>query len=105
MSTLFGNDLAVDYARSHSQHDYPPGSALALITWTQREDPRWFGARIPAALKSMELVTVNLGAQHRPSFSYQDFEGSPLKKTSAQESGAPSERAAYLLSQPAAVMP
>ncbi len=105
MSTLFGNDLAVDYARTHSEHDYPAGSALALVTWTEREDPRWFGAKIPGALKSVELVTVNADAQHRPSFSYQDFEGSPLKKTSAQEGAAPSERAAYLLSQPAAVMP
>jgi hypothetical protein len=95
MSILFGNDLAIEYARTHAEHDYPTGSLLALVTWTKREDPRWFGARIPATLKSVELVTVNLA-----SFSYQDFEGSPLKKTSAS-----SDRAASLLSQPAAVMP
>jgi len=100
MSSLFGNDPAVEYARTHTEHDYPAGSALALVTWTEREDPRWFGARIPAALKSVELVKVNLD-----SFTYQDFEGSPLRKTSAEEGRAPSERALFLLSQPASVMP
>lgn len=96
MSTLFGNDPAVDYARSHSQHDYPAGSTLALVTWTEREDPRWFGAKIPGAVKSIELVTVSLDAEHRPVFSYQDVG----KNVPAQEG-----RASYLLSQRAAVMP
>ena len=105
MSTLFGNDSAVECARTHSRHDYPAGSVLALVTWTEREDPRWFGARIPATPKSVEFVRVSLDAEHRPLYSYEDFEGSPLKKISAQESSMPNERAAYLLAQPAAVMP
>jgi hypothetical protein len=105
MSTLFGNDSAVGYRRTRAQHDYPAGSTLSLVTWTEREDPRWFGARIPATPKSVEFVTVSLDAAHRPLYSYQDFEGSPLKKTQAQESSLPNERAAYLLAQPAAVMP
>jgi Cytochrome P460/Haem-binding domain len=105
MSTLFGNDLAVQYARTSAQHNYPAGSMLSLITWTEQDDPRWFGARIPATPKSVEFVTVRLDAEHRPLYSYQDFEGSPLKKTQAQESSTPNERTAYLLAQPAAVMP
>jgi hypothetical protein len=50
-STLWtpcGNDPAVEYARTHSQHHYRAGSQISLVTWAQREDPRYFGARIPA---------------------------------------------------------
>ena len=89
----------------HFDLTIPAGSSLALVTWAERKDPNWFGARIPAAPKSMELVTVNLDAQRHPWFSYQDFEGSPLKNVSVQEGATPNERAAYILSQRAAVMP
>ena len=105
MWTLFGNDLAVKYARTNSRHDYPAGSVLSLVTWEQQEDSRWFGGRIPAAPKSVEIVTVSMGAEHRLSYSYQEFEGTALKKMSDQEGPAPNDRAAYLLSQRAAVMP
>jgi hypothetical protein len=93
MSILFGNDPAVEFARTHTQQrDYPAGSKLALVIWGEREDPRWFGARIPAALKSLELVNVTPDG-----VSYQLLEGAPPP---AQEG-----RALYLLSQRAAVMP
>jgi hypothetical protein len=105
MSTLFGNDIAVQYARTSQQQDYPSGSTLALVTWTQQEDPRWFGARIPAKVKSVEYVMVQTGADHRTSYTYESYEGSPLKKTVAQQSPTPTPKAAYLLSQRAAVMP
>jgi hypothetical protein len=98
MYTVFGNDLAVQYARAHSQHEYPTGSVLALVTWKQQEDGRWFGGRIPAQPRSVEFVTVGAG----PSYSYEDFEGAPLKKVDGH---ALNDRAAYLLSQRAAVMP
>lgn len=105
MWTLFGNDLAVKYARTNSGHDYPAGSMLSLVTWEQQEDRRWFGGEIPGLPKSVEVVTVSTGAEHRPSYLYQRFEGAPLKKVSTLELATPSERAAYLLSQRAAVMP
>ncbi|MGA8939566.1 MAG: cytochrome P460 family protein, partial [Acidobacteriaceae bacterium] len=44
-STLFGNDAAVSAARAGSA--YPAGTVLGLVTWRQRDDPHWFGARIP----------------------------------------------------------
>lgn len=105
MATLFGNDPAVEYARSHSQHDYPAGSALCLVTWTQREDARWFGAKIPDRVKSVEFVTVAARTNEGPSYTYEEYAGAPLKKVSAQQSEAPKERATYLLSQRAAVLP
>jgi hypothetical protein len=99
MSSLFGNDVAMAHARTNDKFNYPAGSVLSVITWQQQEDPRWFGGSIPAQPKSMEIVTIG-GA-----YLYQRYEGSPLKKV-AEESGAvPGERAAYVLSQRAAVMP
>ena len=105
MWTLFGNDLAVNYARTHSGHDYPAGSMLSLVTWDQQEDGRWFGGRIPGPPKSVEFVAVSMDADHGLSYVYQKFEGTPLKKVSAQAAPTMSERATYLLTQRAAVMP
>jgi hypothetical protein len=105
MYTLFGNDIAVQYARTNSQHDYPAGSVLSLVTWTQQEDPRWFGGRIPSAPKSVEFVTVRASPDQKRTYTYEDFEGTPLKKISTQDGLAPDSRAAYLVDQRAAVMP
>jgi hypothetical protein len=90
MSTLFGNGS---------------GSGLALVTWSQQEDPRWFGANIPAAPKSVEFISIATGSNHQPSYSYQEYEGTPLKKMIAQQGPTPNDRSAYLLSQRAAIMP
>jgi len=105
MATLYGNDLAVQYARTQAQHNYPAGAVLSLVTWTQREDPRWFGARIPATVKSLEFLTVGTTLDGQPSYSYLEYGGAPLKKISAEEGLNPNNRAQYLLSQRAAVMP
>ena len=104
-STLYGNDVAVAYARSHSPRDYPSASVLSLVTWTQVGDARWFGAKIPALVKSAEFVTVSATASGQPSYSYEKYEGTPLRKAAAQDARVSSERVTYLLSQRAAVMP
>jgi hypothetical protein len=103
-TTLYGNDVAVRYPGTSTQLKYPAGSVLSLVTWTQREDSRWFGARIPDGVKSVGFVFGAI-ADARPSYSYQECEGPPLKKLSSEEGPTPSGRAAYLLSQRAAVMP
>lgn len=105
MSTLYGNDIAVQYSRTSQQQDYPSGSTLSLVTWTQQEDPRWFGARIPAKVKSVEYVMVKSGPDQRTSYTYESYTGTPLNKTTDQQGPTPTPRAAYLLSQHAAVMP
>lgn len=46
MSTLFGNDAAMNSVDAR-QRTYGAGAVMALVTWAQREDPHWFGARIP----------------------------------------------------------
>jgi hypothetical protein len=105
MSTLYGNDVAVQHSRATSNPDYPAGSALSLVTWTQREDPRWFGANIPRHVKSVEFVTVTALADGRPDCVYERYEGSPLKRTLSETGHTTGSRAVYLLSLRASVMP
>jgi hypothetical protein len=104
MSTLYGNDFAVRFARSGGR-DYPPGSVLSLVTWTEQEDDRWYGAKIPAQVKSVEFVSVSAGPNNQAAYSYERYEGSPMTRTSAADGRTPAVRAAYLLSLRASVMP
>lgn len=105
MSTLYGNDVAVDYARTNSKQDYPGGSVISLVTWNQQEDDRWFGAKIPDTVKSVEYVFVKTDQEQKPSYTYQKYEGRPLRAVMNQAGAIPGDRALYLLSQRAAVMP
>jgi hypothetical protein len=104
MSTLYGNEIAVQAARSGSRA-YPAGAVLALVTWTKQNDEHWFGAKIPASAKSVEFVSVSHGLDHQPAYSYQSYQGSPLTKASASEGNSAGSRAAYLVSLRAAVLP
>jgi hypothetical protein len=105
MATMFGNEIAAGYARSNAGHAYPAGSVLSVVTWNQQEDPRWFGGNIPASTRSVEFVRVGETADHQASYAYEKFEGSPLKSNGAEQAATPNQRASYLLSQRAAVMP
>ena len=104
MSTLYGNDVAVKYARTNPDHNYPAGAVLSLVTWSQRDDPHWFGAKIPAAAKSVEFLTV-AAAPNQPAYRYENYQGSPLKKIDMRDTSAVNARVDHLLSQRAAVMP
>jgi hypothetical protein len=101
MSTLYGNDIAVQYARTNADRAYPAGSVLALVTWAQRGDPHWFGAKIPSTVQSVEFVTIQDAAGASPT--HERYQGSPLTRTAA--SAADANRIAYLTAQRAAVMP
>jgi hypothetical protein len=105
MSTLYGNDIAVKYARSHSELEYPPSSVLALVTWHQKEDDRWFGANVPGKVVSVEFVSVESGPDKKRVTSYQRYEGAPLQKSAVLDDSTAETRTAYLLTQRAAVMP
>jgi hypothetical protein len=72
MSTLYGNDLAVRSARSGLA--YPAGAMIWLVTWSQREDPHWFGGMIPKTLKSIEIAGISSGGEFRR----RRYEGSGL---------------------------
>jgi hypothetical protein len=104
MSTLFGNDAAIAYARSNSAHDYPAGAQIALVTWTQREDPRWYGANIPSTVQSVEFVTVSGATNGTPSYAYEKYQGQPLQKV-APDSTSDLQRISFLISQRSSVFP
>src|ERR1700691_1015964 len=65
-ATLYGNDAAMQTVQARrappiggpSGPTYPAGAVLALVTWVERDDPHWFGARLPAAPESVEFVKV-----------------------------------------------
>jgi mono/diheme cytochrome c family protein len=104
MSILFGNDIAVHYSRTHAEGTYPTGTVLSLITWHQQDDGNWFGAKMPAETKSMEVVTVSSSGDGSASYAYKSYGGSPLKAVASSQ-GHADERIAYIRSQRAAVMP
>lgn len=67
-ATLYGNDSAMSAVQSRrlnpnvaGEHAYANGAMLALVTWLQRDDPHWFGARIPDQLQAVEFVQVSAG--------------------------------------------
>jgi hypothetical protein len=100
MSTLYGNDTAVAYARSTAASTYPVGSVIALVTWAERDDPHWFGAKIPSTPQSVEFVSISAQGP-----SYDLYRGSPLTRVDGTDRNDASKRIDYLTTQRAAVMP
>jgi len=80
MAVLFGNEEALRVARAwNAGAGRPPaygaGAVLALVAWDQRDDPHWFGARIPDAPQSVEFISTSARGTR---FDYRRFEGSGL---------------------------
>jgi hypothetical protein len=103
-ATLYGNDLAmpaVHAARSASAGPaYQPGAVLALVTWIQRDDPHWFGARIPDAPQSVEFVEIPPAGEP----GYQRYAGANLSEDRGA-SATKSQRASFILGLPPAWLP
>jgi cytochrome P460 len=80
-ATLYGNDIAMQAVQARGTSGsgiapaYPAGAVLALVTWAQRDDPHWFGARIPDVPQSVEFVQVTAAGA---ATSYRSFAGSAL---------------------------
>ncbi|HWY56871.1 MAG TPA: cytochrome P460 family protein [Terriglobales bacterium] len=104
LATVLGNDRAIAYARKNASHEYPAGSVLSVITWSQEEDPRWFGGNIPGKVSSVEFLEVQSSQDHG-TYLYTLYGGSPLRKLVSTEEKSPTGRVAYILRQRAAVMP
>ena len=105
LATVLGNDRAIAYARKNATHAYPAGSVLSIITWSQEEDPRWFGGNIPSKVQSVEFLEVQSGPDGGQTYLYSRYGGSPLRRLVSTEEISPTGRAAYILGQRAAVMP
>lgn len=104
MSTLYGNEVAASSLQPRSAFPNAPayrqGAILALVTWAQREDPHWFGARIPDSPASVEFVAVD--AQGRSS--YRRFDGPGLPEAHPAPN-ANAERTALMLTMKPASLP
>jgi hypothetical protein len=78
-ATLYGNEPAMQVvargdAAGAQAPSYPAGTVLALVTWTQRDDPHWFGGRIPDTPHSVEFVQISSVKMN----DYRAFEGRAL---------------------------
>lgn len=100
MSTLYGNDIAVEHARSSADHHYPSGSELSLVTWIQKEDIHWYGANIPGEIKSIEIVKY----QARDSTILECYEGKKLQSRKPDFAAAV-KKIEFISNQRAAVLP
>ena len=106
MATLYGNDDAMRGVQARGAAGvggvtYPSGAVLALVTWTQRDDPHWFGARIPDAPQTVEFVQV---AGAGSTNGYRRFAGAGLVEDSTAASVA-AERTNFVLGLAPARLP
>jgi Cytochrome P460 len=92
MATLYGNDAAMQTVQARRAAlnggtevpAYQAGAVLAIITWAQRDDPHWFGARIPGMPQSVEFVQVAAPGQTR----YRRFAGAGLSEDHSDTAAA-----------------
>ncbi|MBB1643125.1 hypothetical protein [Sphingobacterium sp. UME9] len=56
LSTLYGNTIAYDHAHTKGAGNYPAGAVLYYITWQSEADKQWFGANVPALIKTVEQI-------------------------------------------------
>lgn len=101
MGTLYGNDVAIAAARGGGA--YGSGAVLALVTWSSREDPHWFGGNIPSKPLSVEYLRAAGGPGAAP-WTYSRYEGSPLRQVQVTPEIA-AQRVQWLSTQKAAYMP
>jgi hypothetical protein len=81
-STLFGNDAAVNAARTGQA--YSAGAVVGLVTWREKDDPHWFGGRMPDAPVGVEFVEYGPGLVPV----YKHFAGSPMTEQADSGGGA-----------------
>ncbi|SFM89810.1 hypothetical protein SAMN05428949_1216 [Chitinophaga sp. YR627] len=58
VSTLYGNDIALNAAKSGTQES-ARGLVMVMATWSQQPNPYWYGNNIPGRLRTVEMVTSN----------------------------------------------
>jgi hypothetical protein len=102
MSTLYGNDTAVDHYRGPRDQPFPQGGVLAMVTWRQQDDAHWFGGRIPGKSSLVEFVSA---APAPANYTYQRFEGATLQKVDHIDDAILHQRLNDITSLDAAVLP
>lgn len=105
LSALLGNPAAYAAVRPRGNTPaapaYPVGTTLALITWSERDDPHWFGARIPSDVRTVEFVSIS-PAGKTPE--YHRYAGVPLAEVQMQPSSA-ADRIHYITGLAPASLP
>ncbi|SEB14807.1 cytochrome P460 family protein [Pedobacter hartonius] len=101
MSTIYGNDLALNTAKAGTP--VQAGEVLAMITWKQKKDEHWFGAKIPGNLQTVEMIRTSPDAQKSAKVDYQRYEGKKL--TLKQDTTGNDKNIRYIFEQHPSVMP
>ena len=108
MAMLYGNDAAMQAVQARRAAGaggplapaYGAGAVLALVIWVQREDPHWFGARIPGAPQSVEFVQVAARGQA----GYRRFAGAGLVEDGSAP-GMAAQRTSFMMGLAPARLP
>lgn len=108
-ATLYGNDVAVQFMKDRNPRTagngnstiLPVGAALALVSWQQRDDPHWFGARIPDTPETIEFVRRLVPSSANE---YMVFSG-PRLVESRVTAVASAQRMAFVLGLTPAILP
>ncbi len=103
-ATLFGNDEAMRVvargeAMGETPPSYPSGAVLALVTWVPRDDPHWFGGRIPDTPLAVEYLQISPSTN-----TYRAFEGRALVEEHADAKSA-AQRTNFILNLKPAPLP
>ncbi|RYZ26367.1 MAG: hypothetical protein EOO10_15765 [Chitinophagaceae bacterium] len=96
ISTLYGNGIAS--RRLTGSANYAPGSVLYLVTWKEKADTEWFGARIPDQITAIERVAIDRNGQKN--YTFYKSPACPAVFYSKKD-----ERPSIILSMPIAVSP
>jgi hypothetical protein len=102
-TTLTANDAAIKFGGLRDARLYPEGAVLALTTWLQRDDPHWFGAKIPGTLMGVEMVSFARGADGKVAASYKRYAGNPMHDVT--DNSVAGAREAVIVGMRAAEMP
>jgi hypothetical protein len=105
-ATLYGNDAALQALECRDAEGarspvYPPCAVLALVTWAQRDDPHWFGGRIPDTPLKVEFVQTSSG---NGTDIYRVFEGKALTEAHV-DSQAAARRTDFILNLKSVSLP
>ena len=101
MAALFGNNVAQAAMGQGNAPTYPAGSVLALVTWSQREDPHWFGGRIPDTPLSVDFVETDGAGKAR---GYRRYDGPSMQEQTPQAEDV-AKRSNFLLTLAPAMLP
>jgi mono/diheme cytochrome c family protein len=100
-ATLYASEGAPRPGLPGDGSAYSPGAVLALVSWRQRDDPHWFGARIPDQPQSVEFVQIGKIGQVSE---YRRFDGTALIED-RPSSDTVAQRTRFMTTLPAAPLP